>query len=318
MIRITVMNFRIDLNLLRVFDAVYETRSVTAAARRLGRTQPAVSNALARLRRAFTDPLFVRTPRGMEPTPAARSLAETVRGALGLLQAGFAARSGFDPTASRRSFQLQMSDIGEVYFLPPLVERLRSEAPGVGVEVVALPLEATAVALAGGELDLAIGFLPGLPPAVRSHRLFLDRYVCLLSAQHRLARRPLDRSGFARAAHALVASPTTGHQVVEEALAREGLLAQVRLRVPHFTVLPLVLERSDLLLVAPLRIARAFARERRLVVRPLPLRLPPADVAVHWHERFERDPGNRWLRELVVQLFGRRPRAQALAARSAA
>ena len=161
------MNVReLDLNLLRVFDAVLRSRSVTAAAAQLGLTQPAVSNALARLRGAFGEALFLRTSQGMEPTPFARALSEPVRQALALLDSALAHGPGFDPATSDRSFRFYMSDLGQIEFLPPLVERLRQRAPRVRLEAVGLDVEDIGDALAVGSLDIAKGFLRGLGPPV--------------------------------------------------------------------------------------------------------------------------------------------------------
>lgn len=292
----------LDLNLLRVFDAVLRDRSVTGAARHLGLTQPAVSNALARLRAQFEDVLFVRTPKGMDATPFARELAEPVRQALALLESALAHGPGFDPATSSRAFRFYMSDLGQIEFLPPLVERAQRVAPGVRLEAVALEVEDIADALAAGALDLAVGFLPGLGPPVRRQPLFRDPYVCLMRADHPFAGRNLTRKQFLSASHALV-SYKGGHRIIEEALERAGLARKIALRVPHFTVLPMVLERSDLILILPAKIARVYERQGGFKFLPLPVPIPPADVAAHWHERFERDPGNRWLRETIRELF---------------
>jgi DNA-binding transcriptional LysR family regulator len=296
------MNVRdLDLNLLRVFDAVLRGRSVTAAAAQLGLTQPAVSNALARLRAAFGgDALFLRTSQGMEPTPFARALAEPVRQALALLDSALAHGPGFDPATSDRSFRFYMSDLGQIEFLPPLVERVRKRAPGVRLEAVGLELEDIADALAVGNLDIAMGFLRGLGPPVARKALFRDPYVCLLRADHPI--RTLTKREFVEASHVLV-TYRGGHHVVEEALERAGLARRIVLRVPHFTVVPMVLERSDLILTLPARVARVFERQGAFRSLAPPLPIPPAEVAVHWHERFDGDPGNRWLREQLVELF---------------
>jgi DNA-binding transcriptional LysR family regulator len=292
----------LDLNLLRVFDAVLRDRSVTGAARHLGLTQPAVSNALARLRAQFEDALFVRTPSGMDATPFARELAEPVRQALALLESALAHGPGFDPESATRAFRFYMSDLGQIEFLPPLVERAQRDAPGVRLEAVALEVEDIGDALATGALDIAVGFLPGLGPPVRRQPLFRDPYVCLMRADHPLVGRNLTKKQFLSASHALV-SYKGGHRVIEEALDRAGLARRIALRVPHFTVVPMVLERTDLILTLPLRIARVYERQGRFKFLPPPVPIPPADVAAHWHERFERDPGNRWLREMIRELF---------------
>ena len=292
----------LDLNLLRVFDAVLRDRSVTSAARHLGLTQPAVSNALARLRALFEDALFVRTPSGMDATPFARELAEPVRQALALLEAALSHGPGFDPATSTRAFRYYMSDLGQIEFLPPLVERARRVAPGVRLEAVAIEVEDIGDALAAGSLDLAVGFLPALGPPVRRQPLFRDPYVCLMRADHPAIGARLTKKAFLEASHALV-SYKGGHRVIEEALERAGVARRIALRVPHFTVVPMVLERSDLVLILPSKVARVYERRGRFKSLPLPVPMPPADVAAHWHERFERDPGSRWLRETVAELF---------------
>ena len=290
----------VDLNLLRVFDAVLRERGVTAAAGRLGLTQPAVSNALARLRALFGDALFVRTAAGMDATPFARELGEPVRQALALLESALAHGPGFDPASSSRAFRFYMSDLGQVEFLPPLLEHVQREAPGVRLEAVALDLEDITESLAAGALDLAVGFLPGLGPPVRRRALFRDPYVCLMRADHPIG--SLTKKRFLEASHALV-TYRGGHRVIEEALERAGLSRRIALRVPHFTVAPMVLERTDLILTLPARVARVFERRGNLKSLPPPVPIPPAEVAVHWHERFEGDPGNRWLRELMTKLY---------------
>ena len=303
MVLINFMNVQaLDLNLLRVFDAVLRDRSVTSAAKRLGLTQPAVSNALARLRAQFEDVLFVRTPGGMDATPFARELSEPVQQALALLESALAHGPGFDPATSTRAFRFYMSDLGQIEFLPPLVERARRVAPGVRLEAVSLEVEDIGDALAAGTLDLAVGFLPGLGPPVRRQPLFRDPYVCLMRADHPDIGKTLTRKKFLAASHALV-SYKGGHRVIEEALERAGLSRKIALRVPHFTVVPMVLERSDLILILPAKVARVYERQGSFRFLPPPVPIPPADVAAHWHERFERDPGNRWLRETIMELF---------------
>lgn len=293
----------IDLNLLRVFDAVLRERGVTPAAVRLGLTQPAVSNALARLRALFGDALFVRTPAGMDATPFARGVAEPVRQALALLESALAHGPGFEPATSTRAFRFYMSDLGQIEFLPPLVERVQRVAPGVRLEAVAFDLEHIGDALGSGALDLAVGFLPALGPPVERHALFRDPYVCLMRADHPRIGKTLTRKKFVEASHALVTYRGGGHRVIEEALERAGVARRIALRVPHFTVVPMVLERTDLILMLPARVARVYERRGNFKSLPPPVPMPVAEVAVHWHERFEADPGNRWLRDQVIELF---------------
>ena len=293
----------IDLNLLRVFDAVLRERGVTPAAVRLGLTQPAVSNALARLRALFGDALFVRTPAGMDATPFARGVAEPVRQALALLESALAHGPGFEPATSTRAFRFYMSDLGQVEFLPPLVERVQRVAPGVRLEAVAFDLEHIGDALGSGALDLAVGFLPALGPPVERHALFRDPYVCLMRADHPAIGKKLTMKKFLEASHVLVTYRGGGHRVIEETLEHSGVARRIALRVPHFTVVPMVLARTDLILTLPARVARVYERQGRFKSLPPPVPMPAAEVAVHWHERFEADPGNRWLRDQVIDLF---------------
>ena len=296
----------VDLNLLRAFDAVLRRRNVTAAGAEVGLTQPAMSNALARLRKLFGDPLFVRTPGGMDATPLARELAGPVRQALALLGTALASQAAFDPARSERTFRLHMSDIGEMVFLPPLLERLEGAASGVHIETRATPEREIEAALAAGELDLAVGFLPGLRSPVRSHRLFRDAYVCMMRADHPRIGRTLTRKAFMEAAHALVASIGAGHRVVEDLLLAHGLNRRIALRVPHFMVVPMILERTNLVVTVPERVASVFERMGRFKTLALPFEVPRTDVRVHWHERFDQDPGNRWLRGVLLDLYAER------------
>jgi DNA-binding transcriptional LysR family regulator len=305
--RIAAMNLNdVDLNLVRVFDAVLRRRSVTGAGAELGLSQAGVSNALGRLRRLFGDPLFVRTPRGMDPTPYAKSIAESLRRALGLIETTLAGHAEFDAASTERTFRFHMSDIGEMVFLPPLLEHVHRHAPGVRIETRATPQEEIEGALALGELDLAVGFLPGLQPPIRSALLFPDRYVCMMRADHPRIGKTFPRRLFLEASHALVASIGAGHRVVEETLLAHGLNRRIALRVPHFMVVPMILERTDLVVTVPSRVARVFERMGRFKTLTPPVAIPPADVRVHWHERFDRDPGNRWLRGLVLELYRER------------
>jgi DNA-binding transcriptional LysR family regulator len=193
-----------------------------------------------------------------------------------------------------------MSDLGQIEFLPPLLERVRRIAPRVRLEAPALEPEHVADALAAGSLDLAVGFLPALGPPLRRRALFSDPYLCLMRADHPIT--TLTKKKFLEASHVLV-TYRGGHRVVEEALERAGAAQRIVLRVPHFTVVPLVLERTDLMLTLPARVARVFERRGHLKALPPPVPIPRADVAVHWHERFDADPGNRWLRELLAELL---------------
>jgi len=293
----------LDLNLLRAFDAVLRDGSVTAAGDRLGLSQPAMSNALSRLRRLLDDPLFVRTPSGMRPTPFAQRLAAPVRQALDLIQTALAQQAAFDPRTSQRSFRLQLSDVGEIVFLPALLERLEREAPRVRVETGQLPQDEVSDALAAGEIDLAVGFLPELSAGVVSKRLFRDRYVCLVRADHPRIGSRITLAQFLAASHLLVSARGSAHEIVEQTLRNKGLARRIALRVPHFTVVPMILARTDHMVIVPEGLMRAIARFGRFKSLKPPVDIPALDVKVHWHERFDQDPGIAWLRDVLLDLY---------------
>jgi DNA-binding transcriptional LysR family regulator len=239
----------------------------------------------------------------MDATPFARGVADPVRQALALLESALAHGPGFEPASSTRGFRFYMSDLGQVEFLPPLVERVQRAAPGVRLEAVAADLEHIGEALGTGALDLAVGFLPALGPPVARRALFRDPYVCLMRSDHPAIGKKLTRKKFIEASHVLVTYRGGGHRVIEEALERAGVARRIALRVPHFTVVPMVLARTDLILTLPARVARVYERQGSFKSLAPPVAMPPAEVAVHWHERFEADPGNRWLRDQVIELF---------------
>src|ERR1039458_1075695 len=224
MIYILYMNMiDLDLNLLRAFDAIATEGSVTVAGERIGLSQPAMSNALARLRTLFGDPLFVRTPRGMRPTPFAQQLAQPVREALRLIQTALQQHAGFEPRSSGNTFRFYMSDIGEMVFLPGLLERVKRDAPGVKIEVLRIPTKDIHAALEAGGIDLAVGFLPGLTTGMRQQPLFREHYMCMLRADHPVIGTRISAKQFREAAHVLVSYAGTGHEVIEETFVDEGL-----------------------------------------------------------------------------------------------
>lgn len=304
MIYIRNMNItELDLNLLRVFDAIVTEGSVTVAGERIGLSQPAMSNALSRLRQLFGDPLFVRTPRGMRPTPFAQQLARPVRDALRLIQTALQQHAGFEPGTSNNTFRFYMSDIGEMVFLPGLLERIKRDAPAVKIDVVRIPIKDVHTALEAGELDLAVGFLPGLTTGMRQQPLFREHYVCMLRADHPAIGAKMSARQFREAAHVLVSYAGTGHQVIEETFSEEGLTERIAVRVPHFLVVPMILARTDLIVTVPSRVAAVFVQLGNFKVLALPVGMPSFEVRLHWHERFHQDPANRWLREVMAELY---------------
>lgn len=296
----------LDLNLLRVFDAVYRAGKVSRAAEVLELTQPAVSQGLTRLRLLLKDPLFTRVAGGVRATPRAERLAPAVRSALVTLEQALNEAAQFDPLRANKTFRIHMSDIGEGRFLPELMAALRERAPGVRIETLPLPAAGIADALDSGQIDFAFGFLPTVKDTQRV-RLLKDRYIAMLRAGHPFAqavrRRRLTGKALLTALHELEFVAGRTHSDTLRILQLLKLEDRIRLTAEHFMVLPAIVRATDLAAVMPRNIAQGFAAEGgyTLIEPPFPLR--DFTVSLHWSRRFENDPANRWLRGTLVELF---------------
>ena len=293
----------IDLNLLVVFHQLTIERRVSKVADNLGITQPAVSNSLAKLRRMFGDDLFIRTPAGMMPTPFAEQLGEPIGYALSMIHGGLNLRTKFDPATVKMSVTIGMTDIGEIVFLPRLVERLGREAPGVTLNTVRNYAVNLREDMEAGRVDLAIGLLPQLKAGFFQRRLFRQKYVCLFRQGHRLDRKKLTLTDYRAAEHLVVISAGTGHGKVDELLRRAGVERLVRVTVPHFVSVGHILQGSDLIATVPERLAERLAEPFGLAWLPHPARLPEVSINAFWHAKMHRSPANQWLRGAVFDLF---------------
>ena len=294
----------IDLNLLLVFEALMDERNVTRAAKRVGLSQPALSNALARLRRTFDDPVLVRTPDGMLPTPRAQALIVPVRAALAQLRGAMEERPAFDPAASQRIFHVLANDYVELLLLPRVSAALQEEAQEVKLHVYRprnLFHPPTVVDLADS-FDLALGFFPDvltLESGIRSAVLWEERNVCIASAKHPEIRGEISLQQYVAAQHVAVFYKSQGGGLIDALLEQQGLTRRVALLVPHFTSAPFVVAASDWIATVPERLAQQFAA-LRLQLLPVPLEVPPFRMTMLWHERFDHDAAHTWLRELLV------------------
>jgi DNA-binding transcriptional LysR family regulator len=295
----------LDLNLLRVLVALDDKRSVSAAAVELQRSQPSVSSALARLRTFFADPLFVRSGNTMQPTPRVAEIMLPVREVLSRIGADIVASPVFEPARSQRPIVLALSDVGEVVFLPSILQRLRREAPGVSLTSVSLPAEDLASGLEGGAIDLALGYFPNL----KRHNffqqtLFSDSFTCLIRADHPVKATRLSPAQFRQLDHAVVRAESRTEEVIERFLARRRIQRRVTLTTPHFASVPPIVEQSDLVVTVPVPLARYFATVSAgiRIVRP-PFEPPRIDLKQIWHRKFHHDARSRWLRSLMCALF---------------
>lgn len=296
----------VNLNLLVVFEAMLEERSVSRAARRAGLSQPAMSNALRRLRQLFNDRLFIRTAAGMTPTRKALALAGPVRSGLAQLRAVLSEPMSFDPKASSRTFYLGMTDYAEFLLLPVLLRRLQSVAPNVQIVVrrlrgVFIPPEAE---LRSGSLDAAVGFFPettSIDPAIRSDEMFSESNVGIARRGNPHAR-PMTLKRFAALEHAAVFYGSEGRGLIDDLLTEHGLRRRLRVASPHFLSVPFIVAAGDLVAVVPEGLAQYFRNSLRLDVFKVPLPLEPLHMRLLWHERAEGDSANRWFRGEVTRL----------------
>ncbi|ARP85215.1 LysR family transcriptional regulator [Bordetella genomosp. 9] len=295
----------LDLNLLVVFQYLVEDRNLSAVARRMGVTQPAASNALRRLREAFNDPLFVRTPQGMLPTPYAQHLSGSVAEALSLLTHALEAPPGFDPAHSTRRFRVAMTDVGEIHFMPELMERCARDAPGVRVESVRLQGADLQRELDAGHVDLALGAFQELAGGLLQRMLFRQGYATLFRRGHPTAHEGMGLKAF-RAERHLMVSHAAPYGQINQALEKAGVSLAAHFSVPHFAAVPYIVSATNLLATVPRKLAESAASRFGLGILAPPVRVPALQSNVYWHRRFHRDGGNQWLRNLIVDTFAER------------
>lgn len=293
----------IDLNLLVVFQQLFVERRVSVVADKLGLTQPAISNALARLRKVLGDELFLRTSRGMEPTPYANQLAEPIATALSTIQDALSRKIDFDPAISVRKFTIAMTDIGEIYFLPKLMGKLSAIASGVTISTVRNTSANLSDEIEAGHVDLAMGLLPQLTSGYFQRRLFRQRYVCMFRQGHALDKDSMSVEEFAQAGHVVVVAEGTGHAMVDELIQRRGVRRNVLLTVPHFVALGHILATTDMVATVPERYAFECTAPFRLRYLAHPVPLPEIGINLFWHAKFNKESGNQWLRGVVFDLF---------------
>ncbi len=307
------LNFRtLDLNLLRVFDEVMAERNLTRAAEKLAITQPAVSNALRRLREVLGDELVTRRGHGVEPTPRALALWPAVRHALAQLQETLSP-GRFDPASAQTTFVLAMADATGATLIPPLIEIVEREAPGVSLRVVPLTTRDPRRLLDDESADMAVGYFPAVLAdltaraqsdnvvAHESTRLYDGQYVCVMRADHPLAAVPMTLDLYCAARHLLVSFSGKPFGFIDGALAALGRERRIVLTVNQFFTAGRVVATTDLLTVLPRHFVGVASVRDELVWRPLPKTLPPVHVDALWHRRRNHDPAHRWLREAIAR-----------------
>ncbi|WP_287029350.1 LysR family transcriptional regulator [Pseudomonas sp. UBA6310] len=290
---------KVDLNLFIVFDAIYSEANLTRAGQIVGITQPAVSNALARLRETFNDPLFVRTAQGMVPTPMAQNIIGPVRNALQLLRVSVQESRIFNPQQANKTYRVSMTDLTEAVLLPPLFQRLRRLAPQVCIESMLSRRREMTKELAAGRLDFAVDAPLNTDPQVRHVKLLDDRYVCALRRGHPLAKEKISLDDYLSLSHIHISSRRSGLGYVDLSLGKMGIQRRVVLRSQHYLMASTVLQQTDMAMTVPER----FAKRHDLHYVDLPVNdVPNVESHLYWHESTDQDPANRWMREQLIEI----------------
>jgi DNA-binding transcriptional LysR family regulator len=298
-----------DLNLLPIAFALYDELSVSRAARLLGMSQPAVSMALRRLRETFNDPLFVRVPTGVAPTPRAHALVRGARPLVERLQENLRTEETFDPAHTASAFTIALSDVGELAFLLRMLKAFRAQAPHCVIRSVAVPPAQLAHELERGEIDLAVGYYPRLSSKnFRQRRLETQRFACLMRATHPQRAARLRLKDFLALDHAVVRAEGRSQEILERFLEGRRIRRNVVLVTPHFLSIPFIIARSDLVAAIPEKVAAYFVSiSPDLTVAALPFEGVTFDLKLHWHRRFDNEPRSRWLREQFIRSYGEEP-----------
>lgn len=291
-----------DLNLFVVFDAIYTEGNLTRAGQILGITQPAVSNALSRLRTLFDDQLFIRTAQGMKPTPTAQNIIVQVRQALHLLRHSIQESTFFQPQVSEKSYSFSMGDLEEATILPQLFKALSREAPRVSIESFQIKKQNIASELESGVIDFAID-TPSLSNGQLKHeKLMEEPFVCYLRKDHPVAEKPLTLSAYLSLSHIHLASSKASLGPVDQALNKLGHQRKIALKAQHYLMAPAVVAKSDFALTVPQRLAQDFPD---LVALELPFEVEDFSLHLYWHDSSDRDPANIWMRDLIFRILNR-------------
>jgi len=289
-----------DLNLFVVMNAIYTEGSLTKAAEVVGITQPAVSNALARLREKFDDELFIRTGSGMVPTHKTENIISDVQKALNLMQRSINEPGEFNPTSSEKVFRISLGDISEGRILPYLLEYINKNSPGIVIESYYTARKDIVHSLATNELNFAVDPIIPRSKDVKTQKVFSDNFVCAHRANHPLTKlKKLDLDALLELKFINISNRKRGPAVIDTELAKLQLQRNIVLRAQHFLVTPEIVRNTDLVLVC----SRSFAKKHGLNFKELPIELPPVEQYLIWHNSDDNDGSHTWMRELIAEAF---------------
>jgi DNA-binding transcriptional LysR family regulator len=293
---------RYDLNLLLVFNALMEERSVSRAAVRLGITQPALSNALNRLRDTLRDPLFIRERYGIKPTQFAEEIAPVLVETLTRLDEVILGRQHFDPATATRQFTIAPNSYAEIVLMPGIVAKLRELAPGIKVILTPFGSDLAETGVISGSTDMALGRIVEPPDSLIVQHLMEDGLACVVRADHPLVGDSMSREQYELLRHVNVRPPGRLKVGLFQALERQGLRRELAISVTHFLTVPEIIAVTDYCATLPRLVCNQIARDPRLKVVPSPVDLGTFPVELAWHVRYRHDPAHRWLRDLLVEL----------------
>ena len=291
-----------DLNLFIAFDVIYTEKNLTKAGQVLGITQPAVSNALSRLRELFGDDLFIRTSKGMIPTPVANQIIKDVRSALSLIQNKISETEKFDPSIAEMTFKISIGDSSEYRLLPLLIKELAEIAPKIKVETYLTPRKDAPRELASGTIDFSIDPPVHSDPHLRHEKIYEEDYVMIVRKDHPILNlKEITIEDYLKLSHIHISNRKTGLGHVDMALYRLGLSRDISLRAQHFLVAPYIVEQSDLAITT----TKGFAVDRDLAWRELPFEIEPLILHLYWHEAKDSDPSTKWMKDLMLKTYGK-------------
>ena len=291
-----------DLNLFIAFDVIYTEKNLTKAGQVLGITQPAVSNALSRLRELFGDDLFIRTSKGMIPTPVANQIIKDVRSALSLIQNTISETEKFDPSIAEMTFKISIGDSSEYRLLPLLIKELAEIAPKIKVETYLTPRKDAPRELASGTIDFSIDPPVHSDPHLRHEKIYEEDYVMIVRKDHPILNlKKITIEDYLKLSHIHISNRKTGLGHVDMALYRLGLSRDISLRAQHFLVAPYIVEQSDLAITT----TKGFAVDRDLAWRELPFEIEPLILHLYWHEAKDSDPSTKWMKDLMLKTYGK-------------
>ena len=291
-----------DLNLFIAFDVIYTEKNLTKAGQVLGITQPAVSNALSRLRELFGDDLFIRTSKGMIPTPVANQIIKDVRSALSLIQNTISETEKFDPSIAEMTFKISIGDSSEYRLLPLLIKELAEIAPKIKVETYLTPRKDAPRELASGTIDFSIDPPVHSDPHLRHEKIYEEDYVMIVRKDHPILNlKEITIEDYLKLSHIHISNRKTGLGHVDMALYRLGLSRDISLRAQHFLVAPYIVEQSDLAITT----TKGFAVDRDLAWRELPFEIEPLILHLYWHEAKDSDPSTNWMKNLMLKTYGK-------------